>query len=192
MAVMSIAEAWPAAGRPFTVADLDRMPDDGRRYELLDGALIVSPRPTNPHQEVAMELAVQLRRACPGDLRVIPEPAVQISSTIEFAPDIVVIQREHVHAAKCTQPPLLVVEIRSPSTALIDLGRKKAAYEQFGVPAFWVVDPRVKKPSLTVFELTGGCYRQAAQVSGDEPYHAQQPFPVEVVPSALIAGLVTD
>ena len=134
MAVMSIAEAWPAAGRPFTVADLDRMPDDGHRYELLDGALIVSPRPTNPHQEVAMELAVQLRSACPSDLRVIPDPAVRLSATTEFAPDIAVIHRDQINAPKCTVPPLLVVEIRSPSTALIDLGRKKAAYEQFGVP----------------------------------------------------------
>jgi len=192
MAVVSIAEAWPTAGRPFTVADLDRMPDDGRRYELLDGTLIVSPRPTNPHQEVAMELAVQLRRACPRHSRVIPEPAVQLSATTEFDPDIAVIQREQVHVAKCTVPPLLVVEIRSPSTALIDLGRKKAAYEQFGVPAFWVVDPRVNKASLTVFELAGGRYRQTAQVSGDEPYRTQQPFPIEVVPSALVAGLRTD
>lgn len=191
MAVMSIAEAWPAAGRPFTVADLDRMPDDGHRYEVLDGALVVSPRPTNSHQEVAMELAVRLRNACPRDLRVIPEPAVQLSGTTEFAPDIAVIRREQVNAAKCTVPPLLVVEIRSPSTALIDLGRKKAAYEQFGVPAFWIVDPRVKKPSLTVFELTAGCYRQTAQVSGDQPYRAEQPFPVEVIPSALVAGLLT-
>ena len=46
------------------------------------------------------------------------------------------------NAAKCTVPPLLVVEIRSPSTALIDLRRKKAAYQQFGVPAFWVGDHR--------------------------------------------------
>src|SRR6266571_3181878 len=175
MAVVSIAEAWPAAGRPFTVTDLDRMPDDGRRYELLDGTLIVSPRPTNPHQEVAME------------------PAVQLSATTEFNPDIAVIQREQVYAAKCTVPPLLVVvEIRSPSTALIDLGRKKHAYEQFGIPVFWVVDPRVNKPSLTVFELADGCYRQTACVSGDELYRAQRPFPVEVVPSALVAGLVTD
>jgi len=111
MAVMSIAEAWPAAGRPFTVADLDRMPDDGHRYELLDG---------------------------------------------------------------------------------IDLGRKKTAYEQFGVPAFWVVDPRVKKPSLTVFELADGCYQQAAQVSGDEVYRAERPFPVAVTPAALVAGLITE
>jgi hypothetical protein len=49
MSVVTIAEAWPAAGRPFTVAELDRMPDDGRRYELLDGALAVSPRPTTVH-----------------------------------------------------------------------------------------------------------------------------------------------
>jgi hypothetical protein len=40
MSVVTIAEGWPAAGRPFTVAELDRMPDDGGRYELLDGALI--------------------------------------------------------------------------------------------------------------------------------------------------------
>ena len=43
MAVVSIAEAWPAAGHPFSVDELDRMPDDGRRYELLDGVLIVTP-----------------------------------------------------------------------------------------------------------------------------------------------------
>jgi Uma2 family endonuclease len=192
MAVMSIAEAWPAAGRPFTVADLDRMPDDGHRYELLDGALVVSPRPTNPHQEVAMELAVRLRIVCPRDLRVIPEPAVQLSATTEFAPDIAVIHREQVNAPKCIVPPLLVVEIRSPSTALIDLGRKKVAYEQFGVPSFWVVDPRVKKPSLIVFELVDGCYRQAAQVSGDQPYRAERPFPVELIPSTLVAGLLPE
>ena len=45
MSVVSIAEAWPLPGKPFTVAELDRMPDDGHRYELLDGVLVVSPRP---------------------------------------------------------------------------------------------------------------------------------------------------
>ncbi len=46
MSVVSIPEAWPAAGQPFTVAELDRMPDDGHRYGLLAGALVVSPRPS--------------------------------------------------------------------------------------------------------------------------------------------------
>jgi hypothetical protein len=45
MVAMTTAEPWPAAGELFTVDDLDRMPDDGRRYELVDGVLIVSPAP---------------------------------------------------------------------------------------------------------------------------------------------------
>jgi len=43
--------------------------------------------------------------------------------------------------AKLAEPPLLVVEIRSPSTAVIDLNRKKAAYERFGVRSYWIVNP---------------------------------------------------
>lgn len=66
MVAVTIAEAWPAAGRPFTVAELDRMPDDGRRYELLDGVLVVSPRPANPHQEVVAELLGLLRGPVSG------------------------------------------------------------------------------------------------------------------------------
>src|SRR5215467_14651014 len=55
MSVVSIAEAWPSPGKPFSVAELDRMPDDGHRYELLDGALVVSPRPGKP-ELIAFEL----------------------------------------------------------------------------------------------------------------------------------------
>jgi len=53
MVANATAEPWPAAGHVFTVDDLDRMPDDGRRYELVDGVLIVSPRPS-----------VRIRRCC--------------------------------------------------------------------------------------------------------------------------------
>ena len=142
MSVVSIAEAWPSPGKPFTVAELDRMPDDGHRYELLDGALAVSPRPGNPHQEVvAVSCSACSGRACPPECARCPEPAVQVSPTTEFAPDLVVIGQDQVTAVKCTEPPLLVVEVRSPSTALIDLNAKKAAYERFGVPSYWVVIP---------------------------------------------------
>ena len=50
MIAVTIDEAWPGFGGSFTVADLDRMPSDGHRYELVDGALVVSPRPTTVHQ----------------------------------------------------------------------------------------------------------------------------------------------
>jgi Putative restriction endonuclease len=65
-----------------------------------------------------------LGEACPEDLCVLPEPAVQLSANTEF----------DMGGAKFTNPPLLVIEIRSPSTALIDLNRKKTAYQEFAVP----------------------------------------------------------
>jgi Uma2 family endonuclease len=84
MSAVSIAGAWPSPGKPFTVAELDRMPDDGHRYELPDGALAVSPRPGNPHQEVAAELLDLLRSACPPGLRALPEPAARVSGGEPF------------------------------------------------------------------------------------------------------------
>ena len=189
MSVVNIAGAWPLPGKPFTVAELDRMPHDGHRYELLDGALVVSPRPGNPHQVVAFTLATTLDRVCPPEWQVVPEPSVQISPKTEFAPDLVVIRREQVQAAKCTEPPLLVVEVRSPSTALIDLNRKKAAYERFGVASYWVVVPDRDEPELIAFELRDGRYHEAAHVVRDEVFATDKPFQVELVPSRLVARL---
>jgi Uma2 family endonuclease len=192
MGVVTIADAWPTSGRPFTADDLDRMPDDGHRYELLDGVLIVSPRPSWAHQEVAAELLGLLRRGCPRELRAFAEPAVQLSAQTEFDPDIVVIRRVRLAGAKVTTPPMLAVEVRSPSTALIDLNRKKAAYERFGVESYWIVVPDIDQPELIVFELRDDRYEQVAHVTGDEPFRAERPFTVEVVPSRLIAGLLPD
>ncbi len=186
MTVVSTA-AWPPAGAPFTVADLDRMPDDGRRYELLDGVLVVSPRPTTIHQFVAMRLLRVLADACPEDMCVVPEPAVELGPQTEFDPDLVVVRMDQIGGAKFTEPPLLVVEIRSPSTALIDLNRKKAAYERFGVPSYWIVNPDPPQPELTVFELRDGRYALAAKASG--PFTADRPFAVSIAPADLTRGL---
>ncbi len=67
-----------------------------------------------------------LADACPEALCVVPEPAVELGPQTEFDPDLVVVRMDQIGGAKFTEPPLLVVEIRSPSTALIDLSRKKA------------------------------------------------------------------
>lgn len=189
MKAVSVIRDWPAAGHPFTVADLDRMPDDGRRYELLDGTLVVSARPGTPHQLAATRLAALLTNSCPDGLYVIAEPAVQLSATTEFDPDIVVVGEDQIGAAKVTEPPVLIVEVRSPSTALIDLNRKKAAYERFGVPSYWIVVPHPAAPEVIAFELRGGSYAEAGRVSGDTALRATRPFPVEVVPAHLVAGL---
>ena len=189
MGVVSMADAWPAAGRPFTTDELDRMPDDGRRYELLDGVLAVSHRPGPVQQVVATRLAAALLVACPQNMLVIPEPVVQLSRTAELAPDIAVARREQAGGAKLTEPPLLIVEIRSPGAVLIDLDRRKAAYQAFGVRSYWIVIPDTRRPGLSALGLAGGRYEQVAHAVGNEAFRARQPFPVEVVPGRLVAGL---
>jgi Uma2 family endonuclease len=190
MEVMTIPKAWPTAGQPFTVTELDRMPDDGRRYELVDGALVVSPRPTQIHQVAALRMAMLLDQATPPDLQVVPEPAVMISVDTEFDPDVVVVDLEKIGDAKVTSPPLLVVEVRSPKTALVDLNTKKAAYEGFGVDSYWIIVPDLDEPEVIAFELRHGRYEQVAHVTGGQAFRATRPFDVEIVPARLVAGLL--
>ena len=192
MAVMTIADAWPTTSRAFTVEDLDHTPDDGFRYELIDGVLIVSPHPTVSHQEVLAELAVQLRHACPPGLFAVPAPGVRMSADTELVPDIGVIPRDQLTGRRVTRTPVLVVEIESPSTALFDLNTKKAVYERFSITSYWVVIPDVDQPELIAFELRDGRYEQVAHVTGGTPFRAERPFPVEVVPARLVAGLLPD
>jgi Uma2 family endonuclease len=188
MIAVTIDEAWPGFGGPFTAADLDRMPSDGHRYELVGGALVVSPRPTTVHQAVAGRLATALDRACPEDLCVLPEPAVQLDLVTELAPDLVVVHLDDVGGAKFTAPPLLVVEVRSPSTALIDLNRKKSVYEKFDVPSYWIVDPEPARPELTVFELRDGRY--VLEATSTQPLTVSHPFTVAITPADLTKGLL--
>ena len=189
MGVVTLTDAWPKPGEPFTVSDLDRMPDDGHRYELLDGTLIVSPAPGPPHQRVAVMLCHVLELACPEDLIVFPNVGVRIGPCSALEPDAVVARAADVSGARLVSPPLLVAEVLSPDSALRDLNLKKAAYERFGIPSYWVVDPALDQPSLRAFELVDGGYREEAQAAGDAPFRAGQPFPVEIVPSRLVAKL---
>jgi len=178
-----------AHGRPFTVDDLEAMPDDGNRYELIDGMLFVSPAPITRHQKIVAELVIRLGTTCPDDLHVLPAPfAVRPSRSTELQPDVLVARDEDLTEKLLPVAPVLAVEVLSPSTALNDLNTKKAAYERLGVPSYWVVDPQ--EPSLTVFELDGdGRYRQVAEVKGEDAFEARRPFPVGVVPIELLGTL---
>lgn len=192
MSVMSVVQSWPPSGRPFTVDDLEWMPDDGRRYELLHGMLLVSPAPTWGHQEVALALAVILREHCPEGMRALGPVGTRLADDSELQPDLVVARRADFAEKYLPKPPLLAVEVQSPSTGLHDLNTKKAAYEEFGVEAYWVVVPDAEHPAVIAFELRAGRYVQVAHVVGDQPLRAERPFPIEVTPSRLVAGLLPD
>jgi Uma2 family endonuclease len=189
---MSVMTSVIPHGRPFTVDDLEGMPDDGNRYELIDGMLLVSPAPDWPHQEMGAELFFQLRLRFPPGVRVLTAPfAVRTGTDSEVQPDVLVARFADLNRNSKNLPvaPLLAVEVLSPSTRLKDLNLKKAHYERIGVASYWILDPN-EPGSLIVFELDDeGRYQQVAHVEGDEEFVATSPFPVTIVPARLLDGL---
>ncbi len=169
---------------PMTRADLDALPDDGYRHELIDGVLIVSPSPSAPHQDVVLELALLLKAACPDHLKVMVAPFdVALADDTVMIPDLLVARRSDITHRDLPVAPVLAVEVLSPSTRRFDLMTKRSRYEASGTAAYWVVDPI--DPALTSWHLVNGAYAQVAHVMGDEEYAATLPFPVTVTPGLL-------
>lgn len=171
--------------RPLTAADLESMPDDGHRYELIDGTLIVTPAPVPRHQIVVGELYLLLRRSCPDDLRVLLAPLdVVLAVDTVVQPDLLVTRRSDLSERNLPTAPLLAVEVVSPSTRLVDLNLKRARYEQAGCPSYWVVDPDVV--SLTAWELQDQRYVEVAHVINDEMFRTCLPYPLQFLPADLL------
>jgi len=179
---MALVLPW---GAPLTYDDVQRFPADGHRYELVEGVLLVTPGPNAEHQSFVMNLSVALKLAAGDAHFVVPAPFdFYVSQITYFQPDIVVALDADVGHDRLERTPLLLVEIGSRHTRLVDQGTKRLAYEAFGVPEYWLVDP--EEPSLTVLRLVDGRYKQVAKVTGDEPYDATYPFPVTIVPARLV------
>jgi Uma2 family endonuclease len=190
MVAMTVASTELHADRPLTVADLTLIEDDGHRYELDDGVLVMFPAPSVVHQLVVGRLVVALSQACQPDFLVLPGPGVEISPIHFRVPDIAVSQVRDVSIddTSVTKPPVLAIEVASPSTAVYDRNRKKDVYAGFGIESYWIVKPDLNRPSLTAFRLTRGKYRLVAEISGDDTFRAMRPFACEIVPAALVAG----
>ena len=181
---MAAVTTMPVSG-DWTVDDLERLPDDGLRYELVDGVLLVSPSPSVPHQVALAALTFLLTSAAPAHLRVLPAPLdITFTRTRLLQPDIVVLRASQLTGRKVDGVPLLAVEVLSDSTRLTDTTLKREVLEQAGVPSYWLLDPSV--PSLTVLELLDGAYRDTACVHGDQAVTVERPFPVRLVPAELL------
>jgi len=141
----------------FTVKDYMSTPND-KRYQLLDGEMIVAPSPTNKHQTIAMNLALVLQQFVSDRLlgRVRFAPLDVVLSNHDVAqPDILFVSNARssiITEANMQGAPDLVVEILSPGTAEYDRGYKRALYGRHGVREYWLVDPDAE----TVEVLTQG------------------------------------
>jgi Uma2 family endonuclease len=183
---------WPGIhpGKSFTISDLDSdaFPDDGRRYELVDGVLIVTSFPTMRHQVAAGGLSRLLRDARRQGLVVVPGPIdVEEEPGTDLGPDVSVV-RAGDHRKPATEVrPLLIAEVLSPSTRRYDRTLKMDKYRELGIANYWLVDP--DEPSIVGYELREGAYIEVGQASGDEAFDTEQPFPVRIVPAELLADL---
>jgi Uma2 family endonuclease len=172
--------------REWTVRDLEALPDDGLRYELIDGGLVVTPAPTPTHQSTVVGLIVALHAACPADLKVFVSPIdFQPHRRLSLQPDVLVTRRSAVGRTSISEA-LLVVEVLSPSTRRRDVIYKRSVYEDCGVVSYWMFEPEV--PSLVVCELVDGRYMEAAKVIGREEVHVERPYPVRLCPAELAEG----
>lgn len=130
----------------WTVDELAQLPEDGKRYEILDGVLLVSPSPAVLHQRASRELVWILLNYLDGSgLELLYAPtAVRDGSRTEIEPDVLVLPRLNDSTQRFIDGIghlVLAVEILSPSTARVDRYRKRAAYQRSGVPNYWIVDP---------------------------------------------------
>ncbi|HEY3935712.1 MAG TPA: Uma2 family endonuclease [Gemmatimonadales bacterium] len=141
----------PHAGH-FTAADLATIPDDGQRYEVIAGELFVTPAPGGAHQPIATRLLAPLlaylgahRRlddllTPPSDITLMPDTLVR--------PDLLVADTMAFICSgdwRDVTTLYLVVEIISSSTARTDRTVKRLAYQRYGVPTYWIVDPGARQ-----------------------------------------------
>jgi Uma2 family endonuclease len=184
---MTAAATEPALPyrRPLTREYLRAIPDDGHRYELIDGVLLVTPAPSPQHQVALAKLFRLVEASAPDDLYVLFAPLdVVLADDTVVQPDLLVAPKESFTDRELPIAPLLAVEVLSPQTRRIDLGLKRLRYEAAGCPSYWVVDPDV--PSITAWELRRGAYDIVREAKADEALELSLPFPITIVPARLI------
>lgn len=181
---MSVMTTLQVPGK-WTYADLEGLPDDGHRYEIIDGVLLVNASPIPDHQEVTLNLWSLLDQAAPSDLRVLAAPLdVVLANDTVVEPDVLVARRADYSEKNLPAVPLLAVEVLSPSTRSVDMTMKKHRYERAGIASYWVIDPKTLQ--LTVFELRDAAYALAAEVGPDETWTATLPYSVTLSPRNLL------
>lgn len=185
---MNVGTVQWVSNQPLTYDDVQHFPADGHRYELVDGMLLVSPAPKLSHQRILVNLLLLLRPATPPDCDTLVAPVDwYVNPYTFFQPDPLVFRRADATEQRVESPPVLAVEILSRSTRYYDLGMKRLAYADAGLPWYWVLDPDASEgPSLLALRNSGGVFKEEARVSGDQPYEATEPFAVTVIPGALV------
>ena len=159
----------PKQGR-WTYKEYAALPDDGVRYEIVNGVLFMTPSPSGKHQDAVGEIFAYLRehvkQAGIGKVRVAPCD-VELAANVVVQPDVFIVLNEHldrIFEDRVIGAPDLVVEVTSPGTATYDRNNKYYAYARAGVPEYWIADPI--SHTVEVLVLDGFQYRSLGVFRG--------------------------
>lgn len=126
----------------YTIADLESFPDDGNRYELLDGMLLVTPQASLHHQTVASQLIVLLSRHVEDLAWVVGPAAVEKGNRTHLEPDVLVFPKTYSPKLdwRKVKEHWLIIEVLSRSSKIYDRDFKRDAYLKLGAREVWIVD----------------------------------------------------
>ncbi len=169
------------------------LPDDGRRYEIIEGELYMANAPSSDHQFIVTELSAEMRNFVKANKlgRVLVAPfEVHLSETTRpVQPDILFVKAERWPNQKISffkGAPDLIVEVISPSSFRLDRVTKFTAYEQAKVREYWIVNPVTK--IVEVYVLSGGGeYGLLGEFSGNEVIKSMVLDGLEIVNSSLFS-----
>lgn len=135
----------PLAPQYFTADMVRALPEDGQRYEVVHGELLVTPAPRGTHQRIVLRVARRLADYCDalGTLETMLSPAeISWGPDVLVQPDVFVVPKVEAITGDWNRirALTLVVEVLSPSTARFDRFQKRKLYLQNGVATLWLVD----------------------------------------------------
>jgi len=161
--MLTPADWVPGPGQGnWTYDDYAALPEDGHRYEIVDGVLFMTPAPGIPHQDVILQLSyyltVHVKLAGIGKVLLSPVD-VELTPKRVFQPDISVVlnaRLARVTTSHVIGAPDLAIEVASPSTAKYDQTTKRKAYALAGITEYWLINPRLE--TVEVLSLQNAAY----------------------------------
>lgn len=180
----------PTRMEEWTFEDVDALDvPDWWRYEIIDGALVVSPSTGGDHELASEEVRAPVRQVLPGGLVIVGPMGVRIGRSY-LVPDLVVAQRSRVRGAKVLAPAdvLLAVEIVSPGSLTMDRVTKPAKYAAAGIAAYWRVETEPVSLSAYALPADADVYTEVGTWGAGETARLETPFPVVIEMDRLVAA----
>lgn len=184
-------QTQPAQGQ-WTYVDYLKLPDDGNRYEIIEGVLYVSNAPNSDHQFTVTELGAELRDFTKqnqlGRVLVAPFEVHLSETTRPVQPDILFVRGDRWPAERVAffaGAPDLVVEVISPGSVRTDRVIKFTAYERAGVAEYWLANPHTR--AVEVYILSNGEYALLGEFTDDDPIRSSVLEGIHIITSTLFA-----